>query len=68
MARRRSYQSRRTMRLRGAERILFILGATLYVFGVFGGAKLMDMPLNSVIALLVVGGGMLLIVNFAILF
>lgn len=68
MARRRSYQPRNTMRLRGAERVLFILGVTIYIIGAFGGLQLMEMPINTAIILLVVGGGMLLIVNLAILF
>ena len=68
MARRRSHRSKNTMRLRGAERILFIVGALLYVIGVFGGTQLLSIPSNTAIFLLVVGGEMLLIVNLAILF
>ena len=68
MGRRKSYQPRNTMRLRGAERILFILGATIYILGAFGGLKLIDIPVNTAIILLVVGGGLLLIVNLSILF
>ena len=56
------------MRLRGAERFLFIVGAVLYVIGLFGGTQLLTIPMNTAIFLLVVGGGMLLIVNLAILF
>jgi hypothetical protein len=68
MARNRSRKARRTMRLRGAERVIFILGALVYVIGVFGGTNLLSIPLNTSILLLVIGGGMLLFVNLAILF
>ena len=56
------------MRLRGAERILFIVGALLYVIGLFGGTQLLSIPLNTAIFLLVVGGGLLLIVDLVMLF
>ncbi|TFG71791.1 MAG: hypothetical protein E4H27_03865 [Anaerolineales bacterium] len=68
MARRKSYQPRHTMRLRGAERILFILGATIYILGAFSGLQLISIPINTAIILLVVGGGLLLIVSLSILF
>jgi hypothetical protein len=56
------------MRLRGLERVLFVLGATVYIVGVFGAAQFMNIPVNTTFVLLGVGGGMLLIVNLAILF
>lgn len=68
MARRRFRRTRQTLLLKGVERILFIVGALLYVVGVFGGTQLLSLPLNTAIFLLVVGGGMLLIVNLVILF
>ncbi len=68
MGRRKSYQPRNTMRLRGAERILFIVGVTIYILGAFGGLQLISIPVNTAIILLVVGGGLLLIVSLSILF
>ena len=68
MTRRRSRKSASTMRLRGAERIIFILGATLYVFGMLGMSNLMAIAGNAVLFLLSVGGGLLLIVNLTLLF
>lgn len=56
------------MRLRGAERILFIVGVTIYILGAFGGLQLISIPVNTAIILLVVGGGLLLIVSLSILF
>ncbi|HNT77909.1 MAG TPA: hypothetical protein PKH77_23085 [Anaerolineae bacterium] len=62
MTRRRSYtrhsSTRQKIRLRGAERILFILGATLYVVGLIGGLGLLPMPSATAILLLAVGGGL----------
>jgi hypothetical protein len=46
--------------MRGAERILFIVGATLYVIGLFGGLSMLDMPTMTATMLLALGGGMLL--------
>ncbi len=55
------YSSTRSdRRVRGAERILFILGAMLYVIGLFGGLSLLVMPMMTAIVLLALGGGMLL--------
>ena len=56
MARRRSHQPRHKMRLRGAERVLFILGATIYILGMFGSLQLIPILINTAIILLVVGG------------
>lgn len=59
--RRKRYTSTRSdTRMRGAERILFIVGATLYVIGLFGGLSLLTMPTITAIVLLALGGGMLL--------
>lgn len=59
--RRPRYASTRSdRRMRGAERILFILGAVLYVIGLFGGLGLVAMPAMTTIVLLLLGGGMLL--------
>ena len=68
MVRRRSNRAKNTMRLRGAERGLFIVGALLYVIGLFGGTQLLDIPINTAIFLLVVGGGTLLFVDLVLLF
>ncbi|MGC9396166.1 MAG: hypothetical protein ACP5J4_15090 [Anaerolineae bacterium] len=57
---RRSRSTRSDKRMRGAERILFVVGATLYVIGLFGGLSLLAMPAMTAIMLLVLGGGMLL--------
>ncbi|MCD4737857.1 MAG: hypothetical protein K8R89_01175 [Anaerolineae bacterium] len=53
-------RSKRKFKLYGAERPLFISGATLYVLGLFGGVNLLAMPIRTTITLLVVGGGLLL--------
>lgn len=64
MTRRRSTRSTRSrrqtdrVRLRGGERVLFILGATLYVIGLFGGTGLLPMAAISTTLLLAVGGGL----------
>ncbi len=50
--------TRQKVRLRGSERILFILGATLYVVGLLGGLGLLPMPSATAILLLAVGGGL----------
>lgn len=72
MTRRRSSRSRRTsqtnIRMRGAERVLFILGATLYVVGLFGGLNLLAMPTTTAILLLALGGGLLLAVALTFVF
>lgn len=57
---RRSRSTRSDKRMRGAERILFVLGATLYVIGLFGGLSMLEMPTITAIMLLALGGGMLL--------
>jgi len=58
--RRSRYSSRNDKRMRGAERILFIVGATLYVVGLFGGLSMLEMPAMTATMLLALGGGMLL--------
>lgn len=58
--RRRRYSTRSDKRMRGAERILFVVGATLYVIGLFGGLSMLAMPTMTAIMLLALGGGMLL--------
>lgn len=60
--------SRNTLRIRGVERFLFILGATLYLIGVFGGIHLLAMPTTTAILLLGVGGGLLLIITLTLIF
>ncbi len=57
-----------TVRIRGVERILFILGAILYLIGVFGGIKLLAMPASTSILLLGIGGGLLLIITLTLIF
>ena len=59
-SRRRRYTTRSDKRMRGAERILFVVGATLYVIGLFGGLSMLEMPTMTAIMLLALGGGMLL--------
>ena len=70
--RRTSYprSSRRTtrVRIRGVERTLFVLGAMLYLIGVFGGINLVAMPATTIILLLGIGGGLLLIVTLTLIF
>ncbi|HOU13001.1 MAG TPA: hypothetical protein PKZ84_07775 [Anaerolineae bacterium] len=75
MTRRRSTRSTRrstsrsnTVHIRGVERFLFILGATLYLIGVFGGIHLLAMPATTAILLLSVGGGLLLIITLTLIF
>ncbi|MGC9522579.1 MAG: hypothetical protein ACP5HG_11945 [Anaerolineae bacterium] len=64
MARKRS----RRLRLTSVERLLFILGATVYVVGLFGGLGLLAMPLPTAVLLLAVGGGLQLIVTISLIF
>jgi cyanate permease len=65
----RSSRSRSsTVRIRGVERALFILGAVLYLVGVFGGVNLLDMATTTAILLLGVGGGLLLIITLTLIF
>lgn len=72
MTRRRSSRSRRSsrndLRLRGSERVVFILGATLYLVGLFGGIGLLDMPASTAILLLALGGGLQLAVSLTLIF
>lgn len=68
MARRTSSRSRRSVRLEPVERLLFILGATVYVVGVFGGIGLLAMPMSTAVVLLAVGGGLQLFVNLRLQF
>jgi cyanate permease len=60
--------SSNTLRIRGVERVLFILGATLYLVGVFGGIHLLAMPTTTAILLLGIGGGLLLIITLTLIF
>jgi hypothetical protein len=68
MTRRRTAKSRRQVRLSPAERVLFILGATVYVVGVFGGVGLLAMPLATAVVLLAVGGGLQLVMTLLLIF
>jgi hypothetical protein len=69
MTRRRSSRtSQRSPRIRGPERVLFILGATLYIVGLFGGLNLLAMPTTTAILLLALGGGLLLAVALTFVF
>jgi len=54
--------------MRGIERLLFILGATLYLVGLFGGIKLLAMPTSTSILLLGIGGGLLLVITLTLIF
>lgn len=64
----RSTRRGATMRISGVERALFVLGAMLYLFGVFGGINLVTMPAATVILLLGIGGGLLLIITLTLIF
>jgi cyanate permease len=65
----RSSRSRSgTVRIRGVERFLFIMGALLYLIGVFGGINLLAMATTTAILLLGVGGGLLLIISLTLIF
>jgi uncharacterized membrane protein YiaA len=68
MARRRSSRSRRAVRLGTVERLLFIGGATLYLIGLFGGMRLLDMATTTALFLLALGGGLQLIVTLSLVF
>lgn len=63
----RSYRrsSPRAVRLYGAERWLFIIGAATYVIGLLGGMGLLGMPATTAIILLGVGGGFLFAVGLS---
>ncbi len=50
------------------ERGLFILGALLYLIGVFGGINLLAMAPTTAILLLGIGGGLLLIITLTLIF
>ena len=71
MTRRRYSRSRRSadqLRMRGSERVVFILGATLYLVGLFGGIGLLAMPASTAILLLALGGGLQLAVSLTLIF
>ncbi len=66
MTRRRRRRPR--LRLFPGERLLVILGGTLYVVGLFGGMKLLPMALPSAIFLLGLSGALLLLALFSLIF
>ncbi len=69
MTRRRSRRYRRPrIRLWAGERMLVILGGTLYVVGLLGGFGMLPMACQSATFLLAVGGGMLLGALFSLIF
>ena len=69
MGRRRTTRSRtRTVRLTPTERVLFILGASVYVVGLFGGVGLLPMPLSTAVTLLAIGGGLQLAMTLLLIF
>ena len=68
MTRRRSSRSRRRIRLESWERLVFILGATVYLIGLFGGLGLLAMPVTTAVILLAIGGGLQLIVTLGLVF
>lgn len=69
MTRRRVYRSRaERLRLRGAERILVIVGAVVYAVGLLGGLTLLPMPATTTILLLALGGGLLLAALLSLVF
>ena len=59
---------KRTVRLKGWERIVFIIGAVLYLVGVFGGINLLAMSMTATLILLIIGGGCSLVVTFRMMF
>jgi len=61
-ARSRYPRTRQGLHLAGVERLLFILGATLYVVGLLGGFGLLPMASLTAIILLAIGGGLELVV------
>ena len=72
MTRRRYSRSRsrrkQYLRLSSAESALFIVGAILYVIGLFGAFNLLAMPTSTAILLLALGGGMQLVLTLTLLF
>lgn len=70
MARKRTTRKRRSQRihLRPVERLLYIVGATFYLIGVFGGIGLLPMPMSTAVLLLSVGGGLQLVVTLILFF
>lgn len=68
MARKRSRKPESIMRLRGVERVLFIIGSTVYLIGFLGATNLMDISVNTILLLLSIGGGLLLIINLTLIF
>ncbi|MCU0521063.1 MAG: hypothetical protein MUF84_10270 [Anaerolineae bacterium] len=68
MARRRDNRSRTPVRLAPMERLLFIMGATTYVVGLFGGISLLPMPQSTAILLLAAGGGLQLAMVLLLIF
>ena len=68
MARRRTDRSRTSVRLTPTERVLFILGAVVYVVGLFGGVGLLPMPLSTAVTLLAIGGGLQLAMTLLLIF
>ncbi len=70
MSRRRYSRRRRRPRIRlwPAERLLVILGGTLYVVGLFGGLGFLPMAVQSAIFLLALAGALLLAALFSLIF
>ena len=68
MARRRGSRSRTPVRLAPMERLLFILGATVYFVGLFGGIGLLPMPQSTAVLLLAIGGGLQLAMTLLLIF
>jgi len=64
----RSSRRNTRVRIRGVERTLFVLGAMLYLIGVFGGINLVTMPATTVILLLGIGGGLLLVITLTLIY
>jgi len=56
------------VRLTPTERVLFILGASVYVVGLFGGVGLLPMPLSKAVTLLAIGGGLQLAMTLLLIF
>jgi hypothetical protein len=54
--------------LGSVERLLFIGGATIYLIGLFGGIRFLEMAPTTALALLALGGGLQFIVTLSLVF
>ncbi|MBN1262144.1 MAG: hypothetical protein JXB35_15810 [Anaerolineae bacterium] len=69
MTRKQSYRTRSGhLRLHGAERVLFIVGAVFYAVGLLGALNFLVMPVSTAIILLAIGGGIQLVNTLILIF